>query len=285
MTESINKRAILALIGGAEDKRDDMLVLKKVLEKTRPNNIVIIPTASYYTREVGDSYCDAFKKLGVSNVESFDIRYEDEADREEYHAKLDKANLIYFGGGDQTKLVNTLGNSRLITKIKDRFFQGSLHVAGTSAGAAAASDPMTYDGDYQGFNKGTVAFAKGFGFIDEVTVDTHFLARERIPRLVQFLITGNNTKGIGIDEDTGVIISPDYKMEVVGTGMVTIINTEKITGSNYQDIEEKDVYSVNNIRIGFLAPGTTFSLRRWTILKTSAEKNNREIFDRLFLNF
>jgi cyanophycinase len=285
MSETNHKSGILALIGGAEDKQDDMVVLRKVLEKTQPKSVVIIPTASYYTREVGESYKEAFRKLGVNDVETFDIRYDDEADREEHHEKLAKANLVYFGGGDQTKLVKTIIHSRLFRTIRERFFEGTLHIAGTSAGAAAASDPMTYDGDYQGFSKGAVANMQGLGFIDDITVDTHFLARERIPRLVQFLISGKCTKGIGIDEDTGVIIYPDYKMEVIGSGMVTIINTDKITGSNYHDLENKDIYSVNNIRIGFLAPGTTFSLKRWAILKTTAEKNNRELFDRLFLNF
>lgn len=280
-----SKQGLLILIGGAEDRKDEMIVLRKVVEKTRAKNIVIIPTASYYTREVGESYYDAFRRLGVESIEILDIRYDDEADREEYHEKLEKANLVYFGGGDQTKLVKTLIQSRLFAKIKQRFNEGTLHIAGTSAGAAAASDPTTYDGDYQGFCKGTVQFTKGFGFIDDVIIDTHFLARERIPRLVQFLISAQHTKGIGIDEDTGIVIYPDYRFDVIGTGMVTIINTDKVTGSNYQQLKEKDIYSVNNVRIGFLAPGTTFSLRRWSILKTNIEKNHKELFDRVFLNY
>lgn len=284
-TQDRSKQGLLILIGGAEDRKDDMLVLKKVVEKTSAKNIVVIPTASYYTREVGNSYFDAFRKLGVENVEIFDIRYEDEADRDEYHEKLEKTNLVYFGGGDQTKLVKTLVNSRLFRKIKDRFLEGTLHIAGTSAGAAAASNPTTYDGDYQGFSKGTVLSAQGFGFVDDVIIDTHFLARERIPRLVQFLISDEYTKGIGIDEDTGIVLYPDLRFEVIGTGMVTIINTDKVTGSNYKEIKEKDIYSVNNVRIGFLAPGTTFSIKRWSILKTSTEKNYKELFDRAFINY
>jgi cyanophycinase len=118
-----------------------------------------------------------------------------------------------------------------------------------------------------------------------VIIDTHFLARERIPRLVQFLISDEYTKGIGIDEDTGIVLYPDLRFEVIGTGMVTIINTDKVTGSNYKEIKEKDIYSVNNVRIGFLAPGTTFSIKRWSILKTSTEKNYKELFDRAFINY
>jgi cyanophycinase len=284
-TEEGKKQGMLILIGGAEDKRDDKLVLKKMLEKTKAKNIAIIPTASYYSREVHESYYDAFRNLGAENIETLDIRYSDEADREEYHEKVEKADLIYFGGGDQTKLIKTLEGSQLLEKIKSGFFNNGLHIAGTSAGAAAAGHLSIYDGDYQGFNKDAVRSIPGFGFIDDLIVDTHFLARERIPRLIQFLISGDSTKGIGIDEDTAVFIYPDLRFEVHGSGMVTIVNTDKITGSNYHELNEKQVYSINNIRIGFLAPGTTFSIKRWSILKTSAERNLKDFPQRVFLNY
>lgn len=280
------KQGLLTLIGGAEDKRDEMVVLKKMLEKTQAQSIVIIPTASYYSREVHESYTDAFRRMGVDKVETLDIRYADEADRDEYQQKLGDADLVYFSGGDQTKLIRTLQNSVLLCRIKQGFLNEGLHVAGTSAGAAAAGNITIYDGDYQGFNKASVSASEGFGFIDDLIVDTHFLSRERIPRLLQFLISGEYTRGIGIDEDTAITIFPDQRFEVFGSGMVTIINTDKVTGSNYQQISEKEVYTVNNARLGFLAPGTIFSLKRWSILKTGSEKAIKELsFNNIFLNY
>ncbi len=276
---------MLVLIGGSEDKRDRKLVLEHLVNKTRTKNIVIIPTASYYSRDVHESYCNAFKDLGVERVETLDIRYQDEADREEYHNKIEEADLVYFGGGDQTKLIRTLQHSELLQKIKTSFLNHNLHIAGTSAGAAAAGNLTIYDGDYQGFNKDAVSSMQGFGFIDDLIIDTHFLARERIARLTQFLISGQSTRGLGIDEDTAIIIDPDHRFEVVGSGMVTVINSDKITGSNYQQINEKEVFTVNNVRIGFLAPGTTFSLKRWSVLKTSAGKNLKELPYNVFLNY
>lgn len=279
-------QGLLTLIGGAEDKRDEMVVLRKMLEKTQAQSIVIIPTASYYSREVHESYTDAFRRTGVNKVETFDIRYADEADRAEYHQQLNEADLVYFSGGDQTKLIRTLQNSSLLQKIRHRFLNSGLHVAGTSAGAAAAGNMTIFDGDYQGFNKNSVNAAEGFGFVDDLIVDTHFLSRERIPRLLQFLLTGQYSKGIGIDEDTAITIFPDQRFEVFGSGMVTIINTEKITGSNYQQIGEKDIYTVNNVRLGFLAPGSIFSLKRWAILRTGNEKSAKELsINNIFLNY
>jgi cyanophycinase len=277
-------QGMLVLIGGAEDKRDDKAILKKILEMTGAKNIVIIPTASYYSREVHDSYNYAFRSLDIAHIEAFDIRYADEADRTEYHEKLEKADLIYFSGGDQTKLIKTLRDAVLLKKIDHAFRNNNLHIAGTSAGAAAAGKTAIYDGDYKGFNKDTVKTMPGFGFIDDLIIDTHFLSRERIPRLTQSLLSGQITRGIGIDEDTAVFIHPDLRMEVYGSGMVTIINTDKITGSNYEKISENEEFTINNIRIGFLASGTTFSLKRWTVLKTKAGKNLKAFSSGIFLN-
>ncbi len=276
-TYDVPKQGMLILIGGSEDKRDKKHVLNQIIKRTRAKSIIIIPTASYYSRDVHESYYDAFRELGVDRVEMLDIRYQDEADRDEHHQKVEQADLVYFGGGDQTKLIRTLQQTALLEKIKNAYLNNNLHIAGTSAGAAAAGDVSIYDGDYQGFNKGAVKSLPAFGFIDNLIIDTHFLARERIARLTQYLITGHTTRGIGIDEDTAIFIDADQRFEVIGSGMATVINTDRITGSNFQQIKEKDVFTVNNVRIGFLAPGTTFSLKRWTILKTSAGRNIKAI--------
>ena len=261
------QRAFLILIGGAEDKRDKKIVLRKVVETTKANNIIIIPSASFYPRDIALNYIDAFRDLGVKKVDYFDIRYQDEADNESFFKKIDEADLLYFSGGDQVKLVNTLDGTQLLERIKTRFFEGKLNIAGTSAGAAAASNPMTFDGDYNGFIKGSVHYSKGFGFLDDITVDTHFISRGRIARLTQFLLTGLSKKGIGLGEDTGIVISPDNTFEVIGTGMVTLINSEEITHSNFDAIEDGSFYAVNNLKIGFLTAGMKFSLNKWLVEK------------------
>lgn len=266
------KRSYLILIGGGEDRRDDKKVLKSIVKKVKAKSILVIPSASSYPRDVYDTYYYAFKDLGVKEIEMLDIRYSDEADKDENFEKLAKADLLFFGGGDQVKLVEVLDSTNLLGEIKKRFYSGTLHIAGTSAGAAAAANPMLYDGDYRGFQKNSINSSSGFGFINDIAIDTHFLNRERIPRLLQFVLAGQSLRGMGIDEDTAVIISPDLRMEVVGTGMVTILNVNKITYSNYSYIEEGDNYSTNNVRLGFLAPGTVFSIKRWSVLRSKKEK-------------
>ena len=270
--EKFVKQGYLFLIGGAEDRRGNMVVLKNVVKVSKAKNIVIIPTASNYTREVINTYYNAFKRIGVDNVKGIDIRYRDEVDQSKNFDFIKNADLVFFSGGDQKRLVEIFENTQLLDFIKQRFFDGLLHIAGTSAGAAAVSDPVLFDGDYNGFSKNSINSCRGFRLLEGITIDTHFLARERIPRLSQFLISGKSLKGIGIDEDTCIIISPDLRFNVIGSGMVTVINADKVTYSNHESIQSKEKFSVNNLRIGFLSPGTKFSLKRWSILKTNSSQ-------------
>ncbi|MGQ9846293.1 MAG: cyanophycinase, partial [Bacteroidales bacterium] len=175
----------LILIGGAEDKTDKLEILSKVAEAAHYKNIVLIPTASAYPNEAEVNYARAFEKLNVKNFKSLDIRYPDECDKSEYLEVIEQANLLFFSGGDQVKLVDTLRNSKLIKRIKELYSANKLIIAGTSAGAASASENMLFNGDYHGFIKGEVKHSKGFGFVNDLIIDTHFLNRERIPRLLQ----------------------------------------------------------------------------------------------------
>ena len=186
---------------------------------------------------------------------------------EKIPVEYDKTDLVFLSGGDQTKLVSVLHQTKLFHEIRMKFYNGELHIAGTSAGAAAASNPMLYDGDYQGFQKEAINSAEGFGFLPTVTIDTHFLQRERISRLSQFCLSGRSNKGIGLDEDTAIMIYPDNKFTVIGSGMVTLINIGRLINSNYYKIQKDETINFNNLRIGFISEGVNFSIRRWMILK------------------
>jgi cyanophycinase len=271
----------LILIGGAEDKTGQLEVLKNVAKAANLSNIVLIPTASAYPNEVENNYAEAFRKLNVSDFNSLNIRNNDDCDKPEFIELIEKANLVFFGGGDQVKLVHTLENSKLLGIIRKRFSEGSLIVAGTSAGAASASENMLFEGDYHGFIKGRVQHAKGFGFIKKVVVDTHFMHRERIPRLTQMLALGIETKAIGIDEDTAVFIDKQNNFEVVGSGMVTLLNAEDVTYNDYHEIKNDNTYNINNLKIGFLSRGAKFNLDNWSVIRPQYNVLNE---DELFHN-
>lgn len=260
------KRGYLTLIGGAENKDGDRSILAHILETTRAENIVIIPTASAYPVEIERNYCGAFNGFGVPETRCLHIRNARDADVEANLSAVEDADLVYFSGGDQVRLVSRLMHTRLFDRIRARFEAGSLHIGGTSAGASAAGNPLIYDGDRKGFLKGSIRSMAGFGLLDGVTIDTHFSARKRLARLSQFLVGGGCKKGIGLDENTGIVVYPDHTFTVIGSGMVTVLDGAGITGSNYDSVGTGERLRFNGMRIGFLPAGTRFGIERWEIL-------------------
>lgn len=267
---SRKNRGMLVLIGGFEDKKRDKLILRKTVEINNAKNIAVIPSASSYPIDLSNKYRDAFRDLRVPEVNVLDIRYPDEADRPEHHKKLKSADMIFFTGGDQTKLFNVLGESRLLKLIKTKWKTGTT-VAGTSAGAAIASDPMIYDGDDRGLQKGVVHHSEGFGFLKGITMDTHFTERGRITRLSQFLSSGLSYKGIGLGEDTSIFVFPNDVFEVAGSGIVTCLNSKKLYFTNYDQVQEKEMISIDGIKTAFLSHGDRFNLKKWHIVKENSK--------------
>jgi len=242
------QRGYLILIGGAENNSNDSGILKHILDVTRAVKIVLIPTASCYPRDVHRDYGDTFNVLNIPETTCLDIRDAREADEAHCLAAVEEADLVYFSGGDQVRLVSKLVRTELLDRIRARFASGSLHIAGTSAGAAAAGNPMIYDGDYKGSFKGSIGFMEGFGFLDGITIDTHFSARQRLSRLAQFLVSGKCEKGIGLDENTGIVVYPNDEFEVIGADMAVVLNSAAVTGSNYHDIVKDTPLCFNNMK-------------------------------------
>ena len=257
-------RGYLVLIGGAEDRKGEKIVLQKLVNLNKAKNIAVIPTATSYPKACGEDYFYAFKDIGVETINVLDIREASEADTPENFRMIEQADIIFFTGGDQVKLVNVLNNTQLITLITRQFYNGTT-IAGTSAGAAAASNPMIFDGDTQGLQKGTVNAGPGFGFIKNITIDTHFVARGRIGRMTQFLISQHINRGIGIGENTAVVINSLDVFEVVGTGIVSVVDISEVSYSNFNLINNNDRISINGIKAGFLQAGCVFNMQKWDV--------------------
>lgn len=265
-------KGYLVLIGGAEDKKEDKIVLRRIVELNNAKHVVVVPTASEYPGTLADAYNVAFTDLGVEQISVFDIRNKEEADKQEYFDKLDTADLLFFTGGDQVRLVNSFLGTKLLTKIINRHENNRMTIAGTSAGAAAACDPLIYDGDYLNLIKGSISIGNGFGFIHGVTIDTHFVNRGRIGRLSSFLCSGYSKKGIGLGEDTGVIISPDNVFEAIGSGIVSVIDSTNLDYTNYDKIPVNGKIVLNGLVVGFLQPGTIFDINTWKVISAGQER-------------
>lgn len=270
------KKGHLILIGGAEDRKDDKLILRKLVELNNAKTVTVIPSASCYPSGVSEDYYYAFRSIGVENIQIFDIREPSEADTEKYLQEIENSDLVFISGGDQVKLFQVFKNSELLEKMKFLHYTKGLNIAGTSAGAAIASNPMIYDGNINGLKKGSVSYSEGFGLLKDITVDTHFISRGRLGRLSQFLCTGIASYGIGLGENTSIFIRPDNTFEVVGTGMVTVVDTKNISFSNYNSVSDGDPIVIHGITTGFLQHGCIFDMNKWIVLSAESYRQKTD---------
>ena len=159
------------------------------------------------------------------------------------------------------RLTTIMGGSKVLAAIQNRLEAGAL-IAGTSAGAAVFSDTMIYEGESEeGLFKGRVLMTSGFGFVKGIIFDTHFMARGRIGRLVQIVTTNPTCIGVGIGEDSGVVLKGDGTLEVIGTGQVIIVDGSDIAHSNILDIKPGGAIAVENVRLHSLVSGYGYNLK------------------------
>jgi cyanophycinase len=264
-----NFNGSLIAIGGNEDKANNLLVLKRVVEEVNKKNfnVAVITTASEEPTKRAKEYCEVFTELGASKVEILNIKKRHQANDEKLAELIKNADLIFIGGGDQLRLTTIIGGSKVLAAIQKRLEDGAL-VAGTSAGAAVFSDTMIYEGkSEEGLVKGRVLTTSGFGFVENVVFDTHFMARGRIGRLVQIVTTNPTCIGVGIGEDSGVLLKGDGTIKVIGTGQVVIVDGSEIGHSNIMTIEPGLPIAVENIRIHSLVHGYSYNFKKRLFIK------------------
>ncbi|MBX3062839.1 MAG: cyanophycinase [Anaerolineae bacterium] len=265
MTEPTRRpqRGYLMPIGGAEDRRERRAVLNHFVKLSGGNNarIVVIPSASAFSAELGPEYMRIFSELGAGEVKFADIQERTQANDPDCVSMFENASAIYFSGGDQLKLVALLGGTLLLKKMHERYERGAV-IAGTSAGASAISQHMIAFGR-PGASPSLrmVQLSAGLGFTDKCVIDQHFRERDRIGRLVSALAHNPSLLGVGVDEDTALIIGPRDDCEVVGAGSVTIVDGSGIEYTDIYDIARYNAISVFGVKLHFLTEGHRYNLR------------------------
>ena len=262
-------RGRLIAIGGNEDKANELVVLKRVVQEVGKTEfkVGVITTASEAPEQRGKDYHQVFSNLGALKIEILNIQERAQANDRTIAKSIEDADLIFLTGGDQLRLTTILGGSRVLIAVHNRLEAGAL-IAGTSAGAAVFSDTMIYEGkSEEGLFKGSVLTTSGFGFVEKIIFDTHFMARGRIGRLVQIITTNPTCIGVGIGEDSGVVLKGDGVAEVIGTGQVIIVDGSDIGHSNIMDIKPGGPIAVENVRIHSLVNGYGYNFRKRQFLK------------------
>lgn len=276
----------LLAIGGAEDKGTDLEagqihrnnlnffelgILRKVVEETTGGidaRIEVITTASMIPLEVGDNYINAFQKIGCKNVGVMNIRNRADVMKQEFIDRLKACNAVMFSGGNQLRLTTIFGGTKFLEICLDRYQnEENFLVAGTSAGAMAMSNTMIYEGNAtRAHLKGEVKITTGLGFMDDVIFDSHFEKRGRFGRLAQAVASNPSCIGIGLGEDTGMLITEGNVMEAVGSGLVIIVDGHDIQHSNIADIPDGNPISIENLKVHFCEKGNGYKIVERTFI-------------------
>jgi len=273
-----NPKGRLISIGGAEDKGTDlelgiiernnlkffeMGILKRFIKEVGrlDARIEVVTTASSIPVEVGENYRHALSKIGCTNIGILDVRERKQAMDAATVQRLHDCDALMFSGGNQLRLTAIFGGTEFLDLLKQRYKNEDFVLAGTSAGAMAMSSTMIYQGNAERAHiKGEVKITTGLSFVDGVIIDSHFNKRGRFARLAQAVAANPSCVGIGLGEDTGVIITEGKHLETIGSGAVFLFDGRKIVHSNIADVEEGSPFSVENLVVHIMEHGSTFAL-------------------------
>jgi len=261
MSVNVPVRGPLVAIGGAEDKTQETAILKRVVAfsgKSAPI-VAVITTASAIPDEVFAGYAAAFTSLGAAEVLDVRIRDRGDAAKDTFVDMIRRADVVFISGGDQMRLTNIFGGSPALEALRTRHAEGAV-VAGTSAGAACQSATMVYGGPADdSLRKGAVKMTAGFGLVEGVIIDTHFLERGRFSRLMEVGATNPECLGVGLGEDAAVLFDGDL-IRAFGPGHVILVDSSNITGSNVFELDDGEAVSVHNVTMHALVDGYGYRL-------------------------
>jgi cyanophycinase len=253
----------LLIIGGAEDKDSRCIILNKVVELAggEESNIVVLTVATEYPKKIGEEYTQIFSDLGVRQISAIDIRSRKDANCTDYISEIENASCIFFTGGDQLRITSLLGGTGAEHMLKKAYRRGVV-IAGTSAGASVMSETMITSGnDDDAPKKCTLKMAPGLGLLKDVVVDQHFAQRGRIGRLLTAIAQNPLMLGMGIDEDTAVVIGNDAIFEVIGSNAVTILDGRNLDYTNVSELKPDDILALTNIIMHVLPAGYGYNIQ------------------------
>jgi cyanophycinase len=250
----------LLIIGGAEDKYNERRILRKFVSLAggKDAKILLVPIASDFPEFASDVYSQVFKKMGLENGSVRTLRATSRQEVLDASADemLDGVTGVFLSGGDQMRLASILGGTPFATKLVRNT---KLVLAGSSAGAAGMSNSMIVRGDgVPAPHRKAIALSPGLGVLQNIIIDQHFSERGRISRLITAVSYNPNNLGVGIDENTSVILDNEGILEVFGQGTVTIVDGSNITYNDIAEVEESLPFSVTGLQIHILREGMQY---------------------------
>ncbi|HVS91040.1 MAG TPA: cyanophycinase [Mucilaginibacter sp.] len=297
----ISPKGKLVIIGGAVDlgsnigtqeqiiqpdhlKFFDRGILKRIINESANHEgsvVEVITTASQIPELVGNEYIKAFNQLNVPRVDTLHIKTREDTHHKSYLERIRKADVVVFTGGDQLRLSSIFGGTELLQVLKQRYQHENFVIAGTSAGAAAASTNMIYKGQSnEALIKGEVQITAGLGFIDSVIIDTHFVQRGRIGRLLYAVASNPGILGIGLGEDAGLLITEGTTMEAIGSGLIILVDGKTMVETNIYDVELGSPVSIENLKLHVMSIFDKYDLHQHKLYIKKVVKVEEGVFIR-----
>jgi cyanophycinase len=238
------RHGTLVIVGGA---LEDSFILDRFLQIAGGPDapLVIVPTAG--EGDLYDEYYSGvadFRKAGFKNVTVRHTRDRNVANSDEFVAPIRKARAVWFPGGRQWRLADAYLDTRTELELHALLDRGGV-IGGTSAGATIQGSYLVR-GDTRNNTTMIGDHVKGFGFLKNVAIDQHLLARNRHFDLIPVIEKNPELLGIGLDEDTAIVVTGDT-FEVVGRSVVAIYDNQRTLA--------------NEGRFYFLRNGDTYDLK------------------------
>ena len=251
----------LLIIGGGEDRCCGSGVLERFVELCGGSlaRITLVTTATGTPDEVHAEYEHVFRKLGVPCTRELRLRGRGrgDADGDGAAAPLRDSTGVFISGGDQSR-IRALVGSRTNDILRERL-AGGLVVAGTSAGATAMGRTMILGGEGPDVSAAAVRTGPGLGLLPNVLIDMHFAARGRLPRLLSAVALDRDYLGVGIDENTAILVEGDH-FEVLGTGVATVADAERATVVH--PAGDCDPITLFDVRLHLMPAGCLFDMAK-----------------------
>jgi cyanophycinase len=257
-------------------------ILKRIITESvhkEGSRVEVITTASQIPELVASEYIRAFNHLNVTHINILDIRNREDTNNKEYLERIRQADVVMFSGGDQLRLSAIFGGTQFLQILKHRYNHEPFVIAGTSAGAAAASAHMIYRGSSnEALIKGHVQITAGLGFIDSVFIDTHFVQRGRIGRLLYAVASNPGILGIGLGEDAGLLITEGSLMESIGSGLTILVDGRNMVATNIYDVEIGSPVSIENLKVHVMSIYDKYDIKQHKLLIKKIVKVEEGVF-------
>ena len=261
-------RGYLVIIGGGDRTEE---IMGAILRLSGVNqSVLIIPNASSEPERTGERLKEEFERLGYKDVKIF-FGGREKANDKEYIGQFENCKVVFFSGGDQNLHTRDLLSTELLRMIKKIYNEGGV-ISGTSAGAAVMSKIMITGNElinkdslnsFNSIERGNIETSEGFGFLEDIIIDQHYIKRKRLNRLISLVLENKDKLGIGIDESTAIIVNPGRTFEVIGESQVIVFDAKK----SRVKISPNNKLSGVNITTHVLVKGNKFDLKGRRVLK------------------